>query len=450
MEINYEDNLINRDIQKIKRKPINNLFSTKLNNNLTKFIMNYLEIKSRYEFAKTCIFLFNNFIDYENELFYEKKRNEIKNKICKITLENGKKGIGYFCIIHSSLYKLMTVLITNNYLINQSFLLYPTNKLELVINNTIKRQIDLKSRITYTNKKYDITYIQIFKDKDNINDFFELDYNVLNINEKEIYIFNHLDMQKCNLSYGKIINNNFFEFDYICRVNNISKGKLILNLMNNKIIGIHKEFNIEKNNGEGIFLNYFLSKLTYSGEDIFELNKYSFIPNYDKRLPKELKRCKNIENIDNFVIYPMGENLLFLQAILFGPKDSPYEGGKFFFDIKIPEDYPFKCPKFYLKTKIFHPYFIGNENKKVYIRELVFWNPSFTIHNIVSKIYTFLNEPDLSLLEEKTLFNGIGHNNTNNIIIDTNNKIKNDCFLMFTKDNKKYKKIAKNWTKKYA
>ena len=81
---------------------------------------------------------------------------------------------------------------------------------------------------------------------------------------------------------------------------------------------------------------------------------------------------------------------------------------------------------------------------------MVFWNPSFTIHNIVSKIYTFLNEPDLSLLEEKTLFNGIGHNNTNNIIIDTNNKIKNDCFLMFTKDNKKYKKIAKNWTKKYA
>ena len=122
MEINEQDRLINRDIKKIKRQHKENIFSTSLNKNLTKYIMEFLDIKNLYEFAKTCIFIFNSFIDYENTLIFEKMKKQIKNKICTINLENGKKGIGYFSTIHFSLYKLMNVLITDNHLIDKSFL----------------------------------------------------------------------------------------------------------------------------------------------------------------------------------------------------------------------------------------------------------------------------------------------------------------------------------------
>ena len=43
MEINFEDRLIRKDIKKIKRKYTDNIFSSKLNSNMLKIIMKYLD-----------------------------------------------------------------------------------------------------------------------------------------------------------------------------------------------------------------------------------------------------------------------------------------------------------------------------------------------------------------------------------------------------------------------
>lgn len=44
-----------------------------------------------------------------------------------------------------------------------------------------------------------------------------------------------------------------------------------------------------------------------------------------------------------------------LKGEIAGPPDTPYEGGKFALEIKVPETYPFNPPKVKFVTKIWHP-----------------------------------------------------------------------------------------------
>uniref|UniRef100_A0A8C1QJE1 Ubiquitin-conjugating enzyme E2 K n=1 Tax=Cyprinus carpio TaxID=7962 RepID=A0A8C1QJE1_CYPCA len=49
------------------------------------------------------------------------------------------------------------------------------------------------------------------------------------------------------------------------------------------------------------------------------------------------------------------ENFTELKGEIAGPPDTPYEGGRYQLEIKIPETYPFNPPKVRFITKIWHP-----------------------------------------------------------------------------------------------
>ena len=105
---------------------------------------------------------------------------QMENCICKIYLNNGGIGTGFFCKIPFN-NNLLPVLITNNHVLNENDI--DINKIiNIMINNKVKKiEID-NSRKKYTNsdKNIDVTIIEIKPNKDGINNYLEID-------EEDIY-----------------------------------------------------------------------------------------------------------------------------------------------------------------------------------------------------------------------------------------------------------------------
>ena len=189
-----------------------------------------------------------NVISYEctKKIIEQMEKNIFKIKIGK------KQATGFFCKIP---YNNKIVLMTNNHVIDENI-----NEINIKIKEEKEsRIINLNNRIKYTNKEYDITIIEM-NEKDNINNYLELDDNI-ELNEeyidKTIYIIQYPEGE-LSVSYG-ILNNicidKKYNFNHKCSTKGGSSGSPILNIKNNKLIGIHKESNNKKYN-RGLFLNY--------------------------------------------------------------------------------------------------------------------------------------------------------------------------------------------------
>ena len=129
----------------------------------------------------------------------------MKKTICKIVLEDGKEGTGFFCSIIN-----FSLLITNNSFIDESQLNKDNNKIKIYLGkNNEYKEIELKDRIKYTNKENNITLIEIKKEEEdkigNIN--LEIDEN---INENKlskligetIYIIYHNKDKNISVSHS--------------------------------------------------------------------------------------------------------------------------------------------------------------------------------------------------------------------------------------------------------
>ncbi|XP_058124753.1 ubiquitin-conjugating enzyme E2-22 kDa [Anopheles ziemanni] len=75
------------------------------------------------------------------------------------------------------------------------------------------------------------------------------------------------------------------------------------------------------------------------------------------RIKREFKEVLKSEEIVQCSIKldMVNDNFTELRGEIAGPPDTPYEGGKFVLEIKVPETYPFNPPKVKFMTKIWHP-----------------------------------------------------------------------------------------------
>ena len=232
--------------------------------------------------------------DYPKPILLEKNEiisNQMRKNICKICLKDGSKGTGFFCQIpFPNKDNLLPVFITNNHLINENFLKNEKYIIVSINNDEITKRINLENKRNYTNKDYDITIIEIDKKKEQIYDFLDLDENkiensFLDIIGNSIYILHYpkyLFGQKISVSHG-ILKQRFedkkYDFMHYCSTEYGSSGSPILNLENNKVIGIHKK----KSNGNyniGAFLYYSINEFNEKYKKNHKKNDNEITINY--------------------------------------------------------------------------------------------------------------------------------------------------------------------------
>ena len=157
--------------------------------------------------------------------------NQMINCICKIKYKN---GTGFFCKI-PLFNNIMNFLMTNYNIINEDY--FKENKeIELILNDDIIK-IDMNNkRKIYYNKEYNITLIEL-KEEEKIKEYIEFDDYNEKYENKSIYILGYPHEDNICVSYG--ILNKIDKYNIICNIDNISLGSPILNLKNNKLIGIN-------------------------------------------------------------------------------------------------------------------------------------------------------------------------------------------------------------------
>ena len=86
------------------------------------------------------------------------------------------------------------------------------------------------------------------------------------------------------------------------------------------------------------------------------------------------------------------ENLAW-SITLFGPKDSPYDGGCFSVKLVFPGDYPMKAPTMRFETKIFHPNIDWADGSVCMDSLAAGWSPPWGPRTLLEGVLSLLTAP---------------------------------------------------------
>lgn len=234
----------------------------------------------------------------------------MEKSVCRIFTKNCK-STGFFCKIPLSNGEYLKVFIINNHIIDHKYL-DNENEIKISINDgKYISSIDLRNKFKYTNKRHDITIINLSEKESRLYEYLELDDNMLYDDggiyiESSIYILHYpgnLGGNNVVVSYG-ILKKRFeeeenYDFMNYCSTKSGSSGSQILNILNNKVIGIHKQRSVIGEHNIGAFLYGSIK------EFIFLYKNYKQKPKYfiNKSKSKEIISFLSLERMNMFNIY---------------------------------------------------------------------------------------------------------------------------------------------------
>ncbi|KAG0652345.1 Ubiquitin-ligase 1 [Hyphodiscus hymeniophilus] len=113
-----------------------------------------------------------------------------------------------------------------------------------------------------------------------------------------------------------------------------------------------------------------------------------------RRVAKELSEIHGDEHSKILVESADGSDLTHLLASFPGPPDTPYEGGTYIVDIKIPQEYPFRPPVMFFKTKLWHPN-VSSQTGAICLDTLgSAWSPVLNIKTTLLSLQLLLSVPE--------------------------------------------------------
>jgi ubiquitin-conjugating enzyme E2 D/E len=144
----------------------------------------------------------------------------------------------------------------------------------------------------------------------------------------------------------------------------------------------------------------------------------------NRRITTELNRLKSDPKA-KITAETIADDIFHLRGTIQGPSGSPYEGGTFLIDIRLPYDYPLKPPECSFSTKVHHPN-IGSRGEICLDILKKDWNPGQSIEKVLNALADLLANPD------------------------TGNPLQAEVAFQFTTDRAAFDQTAKEWTQKYA
>ena len=92
---------------------------------------------------------------------------------------------------------------------------------------------------------------------------------------------------------------------------------------------------------------------------------------------------------------PREDNILLWDAVICGPFDTPFDGGKFKLTIQFSEDHPYKPPVIKFVSKMFHPNIFERDGKvNLDILSIRNWTPALTVSSLLISIQSLLDDPN--------------------------------------------------------
>ena len=231
-----------------------------------------------------------------------KIEEQMQKCVCKIKFGD-IIGTGFFCKIKINDKEILPVLITNYHVINENNIKNGKKKIKVsLFNERVFKVISIdNNKKFFFDKDLDVTFIEINIQKDEINDFLEIDEKVIyekeNLNDiyssKSIYTINYPKGENVAVSFGFLseINNN--DIVHSCNTEYGSSGSPIILLNTFKVIGIHHGFDNSKEMNKGTFIQFTIDQFLKYNRDIDDERKDIKIENL---------KIKNNEEKDNHII----------------------------------------------------------------------------------------------------------------------------------------------------
>ncbi|GMH16849.1 hypothetical protein Nepgr_018690 [Nepenthes gracilis] len=111
-----------------------------------------------------------------------------------------------------------------------------------------------------------------------------------------------------------------------------------------------------------------------------------------KRLMRDFKRLQQ-DPPAGISGAPQDNNIMLWNAVIFGPDDTPWDGGTFKLTLQFSEDYPNKPPTVRFVSRMFHPNIYADGSICLDILQNQ-WSPIYDVAAILTSIQSLLCDPN--------------------------------------------------------